>query len=626
MTGLPSSTANHRGGRTHVTVDPDATRADADVTVVPPLAADPIFVAAVDEAVIGEVFADSPEAQPDRKLVHATDFSSLYIRHRSSLAVHARRFLNDSRDIDEVVQETFLRLFLAISEIETELQAIAFARRTLTNLCIDRYRAERRRPRLVNLDEGQIYDLEDDADIGDPVLRAEDAAVVREALALLSPLHRAALVKREIEEKSLPQIAVELDVPEESVKHLLFRARRALRRLLVGTSVEPGVELSPAEIVGIANRRAGRAVLQSANALIILFVGALLVAVGIRPVLGRSPVAAISENAPEAGTTASGSVLPSIPPTTPPAAASGHQATPGGTHKAGHGSSPASGHPHVAPSQVPAAPPSTTTIPTPVVHRTPTSPPPSAPPGNGGHSPGGSSRFKLSGPLRVTGPPQVQQVVNSVGADDATTSVTQFSAVTNEGTFALTQSLTQPESDGPPTVAVTPAFIIGNSVTTPQLMGTSASVVQNPDGTFDVSVVAATQPDPSTNVFPLSSVDAHFVLSADLSHVIRESVSLQASSPNPTTSPAPTRSPSPTSSPSAPGSATNTGAGSATGATLAVCPAGGDTPATIAPVAGLADPRVIGISTDRGDDQGMPCAFYTPGGSLSRVPITPTAP
>jgi DNA-directed RNA polymerase specialized sigma24 family protein len=31
-------------------------------------------------------------------------------------------------------------------------------------------------------------------------------------------------VKREIEEKSLPVIAQELEVPEESVKHLLFRA------------------------------------------------------------------------------------------------------------------------------------------------------------------------------------------------------------------------------------------------------------------------------------------------------------------------------------------------------------------------------------------------------------------
>ena len=38
-------------------------------------------------------------------------------------ALHARRFLRDQRDVDEVVQEAFLRLFLALPELETELQA-----------------------------------------------------------------------------------------------------------------------------------------------------------------------------------------------------------------------------------------------------------------------------------------------------------------------------------------------------------------------------------------------------------------------------------------------------------------------------------------------------------------------
>src|SRR3954453_7367347 len=146
-------------------------------TVIPPLEADPLFIDAVDEAIAGDGLADSPEAQPSRRLAGSGDFSSIYIRHRSSFGLHARRFLNDQRDIDEVVQETFLRLFLALPEIETELQAPAFARRTLTNLCIDRYRRDVRRPRLVDLDD-YADGLEDDASYDDPILRAEDAVVV----------------------------------------------------------------------------------------------------------------------------------------------------------------------------------------------------------------------------------------------------------------------------------------------------------------------------------------------------------------------------------------------------------------------------------------------------------------
>ena len=184
------------------------------------------------------------------------DFAGLYIRHRSSFTLHARRYLRDQRDADEVVQEAFLRLFLALPELETELQALAYCRRTITNLCIDRFRAQARRPSLVGLDTVPLDILVDD-DPGDPVVRAEDAALVRAALSMLSPIHRAALVKREIEEKPLPVIAAELDIPEESVKHLLFRARRALRRILTDSSLAPGGTGQLSEALAKAVSKAG---------------------------------------------------------------------------------------------------------------------------------------------------------------------------------------------------------------------------------------------------------------------------------------------------------------------------------------------------------------------------------
>ncbi|MBC7678111.1 MAG: RNA polymerase sigma factor, partial [Pseudorhodobacter sp.] len=102
------------------------------------------------------------------------DFAGLYIRHRSSFTLHARRYLRDQRDADEVVQEAFLRLFLALPEPETEVQALAYCRRTITNLCIDRFRAQAPRPYLVDLDSVPLDVLADD-DPGDPVVRAEDA-------------------------------------------------------------------------------------------------------------------------------------------------------------------------------------------------------------------------------------------------------------------------------------------------------------------------------------------------------------------------------------------------------------------------------------------------------------------
>jgi RNA polymerase sigma factor (sigma-70 family) len=226
-----------------------------EIILLPSVALDPVFAEAVDDAMSGEPAPTTP-LDPNRVLgADPHDFAGLYIRHRSSFALHARRFLRDQRDIDEVVQEAFLRLFLALPELSTELQALAYCRRTITNLCIDRYRADQRRPRLVDLDSVSPDALLDD-EPDDPVVQAEDAAIVREALALLSPLHRDALVKREIEEKSLPVVAAELGVPESSVKHLLHRARRALRRRLAETHLAPGVDLDGVSTLELLARSA----------------------------------------------------------------------------------------------------------------------------------------------------------------------------------------------------------------------------------------------------------------------------------------------------------------------------------------------------------------------------------
>ena len=228
----------------------------SDVVVLPRVADDPVFIESLD--VPGDPVTPEPVQAPKALGNDPHEFAALYMRHRWSFALHARRFLNDQRDIDEVVQEGFLKLFLAMPELDNELQALAYARRTITNLCIDRYRADQRRPRLVDLEHVTPEMLAEDDEL-DPLVAAEDAAFVREALAQLSPLHREALIKREIEEKPLPQIAAELDIPVEQVKHVLHRARRALRRLLVGTHVEPGVDLDLAAVLA-ANRKRAAAV------------------------------------------------------------------------------------------------------------------------------------------------------------------------------------------------------------------------------------------------------------------------------------------------------------------------------------------------------------------------------
>jgi RNA polymerase sigma-70 factor (ECF subfamily) len=168
-------------------------------------------------------------------------YDRVYAGHRASITARAGRRLSNPRDVEDVVQEAFLRLFMVLAsrpELHHDEHALAYCRRIVDNLCIDRHRASARAPMFVDVDE-YVHQLPSDEDITAPVVGAEDAELVRHALDQLAPLHRQALIAREVDEKPLGEIADELGIERSSVKHVLTRARRALRRLLAGTSVDP---------------------------------------------------------------------------------------------------------------------------------------------------------------------------------------------------------------------------------------------------------------------------------------------------------------------------------------------------------------------------------------------------
>jgi RNA polymerase sigma factor (sigma-70 family) len=482
--------------------------------VLPPLPADPLFVDAVDDAVSGEV--DLPEAQPERPVgADPRDFASLYIRHRSSFALHARRFLNDPRDVDEVLQEAFLRLFLAMPELETELQALAYCRRTVTNLCIDRYRADQRRPRLVDLEQVAWEGVDEATELDDPVLRAEDAAIVREALALLSPLHRAALIKREIEEKPLPQIAAELEIPEESVKHLLHRARRALRRLLVGTSVEPGVDLSNSEMLALANQRLARATLRGANVLIVLFVAAVTVVVGLRGTTTDDEEVGTGVLTPavDQGVTG-GAGNPAAPGVPSPRTAKPHGSDRGGAPAApvAPGAQPTPAGPDHHEAAGPAREPVVT-------------PPVTAPvdPADAGPAPG---TFTIDAPVLGavgTAAVQVSTVELKPSGDWANTS--SFVAPVDSGEFALEQ-VVELSTEGVVSANLTPSLSTDSTRTYSSSVSTSAS----PDGNVVVSVDLLVLPQDSSTesatTSPPLDISVTALYTPDVTRVLAETVSV----------------------------------------------------------------------------------------------------
>ncbi len=164
-----------------------------------------------------------------------TELGAFYIKHRAELLAHSNRLVKNSSKAEEIIQDALVKFMLAAPELESESHAISYLHRTIENLCMDQFRLEGRRPNLVVIDDAQAEveaKWQVSGDHSEVLSNAEDAAIIRQALALLSPAERAALVMWEMDGRSTAEIAVELGIKESAVRHTVSRARASMRRIL----------------------------------------------------------------------------------------------------------------------------------------------------------------------------------------------------------------------------------------------------------------------------------------------------------------------------------------------------------------------------------------------------------
>ncbi len=151
-------------------------------------------------------------------------FTELFRRYKQPIYGFFRRRVTDLAHAEELTQETFLALVRSASRYEpralfrTYLYAIA-----LKILCAHRRKAAFRATFLGHRGSNP-----------DPSRRdaTESALWVRRALAKLDSTDREILMLREFEQLSYAEIADVLQLPLNTVRSRLFRARMALRSLL----------------------------------------------------------------------------------------------------------------------------------------------------------------------------------------------------------------------------------------------------------------------------------------------------------------------------------------------------------------------------------------------------------
>ena len=160
-------------------------------------------------------------------------FGLLVLRHaRMVRAVCMARI--GSRDVDDAVQEVFLRAFRGLPRLENAASFPSYLGRIARNYCIDRLRtAPRKQP--VSLDQIEL-DPPDQRGASTSSEQDDRLAALRREIARLPESQRECLLLFYFEEMSYAQMAEALGATEAAVNQRLSRARQSLRNTLTEES------------------------------------------------------------------------------------------------------------------------------------------------------------------------------------------------------------------------------------------------------------------------------------------------------------------------------------------------------------------------------------------------------
>lgn len=146
-----------------------------------------------------------------------------FLRLKQKLTIVSGRMLTDSEEAEDVLQDSFLRLWRRHYPLRSEKEAEALLARTVRNVSLN----QRRKRRPVPLET-------DPADEGSDNEEKERAyAELKQKIDNeLSPTQRYILEEKELGGRTLEEIAKELKMEPAAVRKQLSRARMTLRNSL----------------------------------------------------------------------------------------------------------------------------------------------------------------------------------------------------------------------------------------------------------------------------------------------------------------------------------------------------------------------------------------------------------
>lgn len=165
-------------------------------------------------------------------------FAELVELYKDKLFHLGLRMLGQTHEAEDIVQETFLRVYTNLQRYDEHQKFSTWIYRIATNLCIDRLR--KRKPNYsldAEIPDGEGSDwysmLSSDQAGPDTVfILSETQQHIRDAIDALPEKYKSVVILRYLQDLSLQEISDILNMPVTTVKTRVHRGREFLRKKL----------------------------------------------------------------------------------------------------------------------------------------------------------------------------------------------------------------------------------------------------------------------------------------------------------------------------------------------------------------------------------------------------------
>ena len=153
-------------------------------------------------------------------------YGELVHRYQAPVFNVCYRLLGEQREAEDLTQEVFIRAYQRLQSFDLLRPFGPWIRRVAANLCYNHM--QKNQPLLLPIQDEQDYEDEGHHTPESVIEMNEKNKVIRQAMSKLPPEYRIALELRHFHELSYEEIAKELNLPLNTVRSHLFRARKKM--------------------------------------------------------------------------------------------------------------------------------------------------------------------------------------------------------------------------------------------------------------------------------------------------------------------------------------------------------------------------------------------------------------